>query len=130
MPIADNSIDVHDLVKVSLDFDDINFTHWNGRHGYVVSNNGAGRFIIGAVDDGSNRIEVPLSLLRKVTSAPAAVRGCDQTPFKYTLVLQEHEYTRLMQLVMKYGTGTGEGESTPTSLRLALANAVVSVDNG
>lgn len=45
--------------------------------------------------------------------------------YRYTIDVDELEYARLMQLVMKYGTGTGEGGSTPITLRIALADAKV-----
>jgi hypothetical protein len=45
--------------------------------------------------------------------------------YRYTIDVNELDYARLMQLVMKFGTGTGEGGSTPTTLRIALADAQI-----
>jgi len=125
MPIVSNPFQAGDRVQVRLEPGDAGFMKWNERTGHInhISFEEDEPYRIVADDNSGAFTYVSLDQIFLVDPVPA-VRAPRQ--FKYTLVLQEHEYAKLMQLVMKYGTGTGEGISTPVDLRIALADAEVS----
>jgi hypothetical protein len=124
MPIGNSYFEVDDRVEVVLQPSDSPYENWNGRVGRIVNTLGAGQYLVESLINPHARIELSTSQMKLTLPREPAAKAVPQ--FKYVITLQEHEYAKLMQLVMKYGTGTGEGISTPVDLRIALADAEVS----